>query len=95
MVPDVARRALPCHPIAGHFASGRQHADASLMQGRLMIMTPLACTDDDVQAHVRAMWESMGFKVICKAQEHDAIYADLSHMPHIASFALMNPTELV
>ena len=91
MAPDVASRALPCHPIAGHFASGPQHADASLMQGRPMIITPLAVTDAQVQAQVRAMWEGMGFKVISmSAQQHDAIYADLSHMPHVASFALMH-----
>jgi prephenate dehydrogenase len=89
--PEVARRVVPCHPIAGHFASGPQHADAALMQGRVMIMTPVAETCPDVQTQVQALWEAVGFKVSCMSvQEHDAIYADLSHMPHVASFALMD-----
>ena len=87
----VVRRVVPCHPIAGHFSSGPQHADAALMQGRLMIMTPMAETCRDVQAQVQALWEAAGFKVSCMTvQEHDAIYADLSHMPHVAAFALMD-----
>lgn len=87
----LARRIVPCHPIAGHVASGPRHAAAGLMHGRLMIMTPLRETDAGVYARVRALWAAIGFEVLeMSPAEHDAVYASLSHMPHVASFALMH-----
>ena len=88
--PTLERRAVPCHPIAGHVSAGPQSADRALMAGRPMIMTPGPSTDADAVKRVAQMWRRIGFDVIeMAAQEHDALYADLSHMPHIMAFALM------
>ena len=91
LAPEVACRVVPCHPIAGHVTSGPAMADAGLMRGRLMIITPASVVGQDAIDRVRSLWTAVGFDVLqMTAQEHDAAYADLSHMPHVASFALMH-----
>lgn len=89
--PPLKNRAIPCHPIAGHVSAGPQHADRALMAGRPMIMTPPAGADADAVECVAQMWRRIGFDILhMSAQEHDAVYADLSHMPHVIAFTLMN-----
>jgi prephenate dehydrogenase len=87
---QLARRAIPCHPIAGHVSAGPQHANRALMAGRPMIMTPNPDTDPLLVERVAHLWQGMGFNILeMTAQEHDAVYADLSHMPHFLAFTLM------
>jgi len=88
--PPLGKRAIPCHPIAGHVSAGPQHADRALMAGRPMIMTPGPDADPDAVERVAQMWRRIGFDILeMSAQEHDAVYADLSHMPHVVAFTLM------
>ncbi len=90
MPEAIKKRVVPCHPIAGHVTAGPEHADRALMAGRPMIMTPSSGTDPDVLGRVGQMWKRIGFDVLTMSvQEHDAIYADLSHMPHVIAFTLM------
>lgn len=87
---DLRQHVIPCHPIAGHVTSGPEHANQSLMAGNLMIMTPLAETNNQSLDKAHHMWQRLGFEtLIMTVQEHDAIYAKLSHMPHILAFTLM------
>lgn len=87
----VASRIVPSHPIAGHITSGPTHAHAQLMQGKLMVVTPLPVTAQAAQNRIQQFWEQLGFHVLTMtADEHDTVYANLSHMPHVLSFALMH-----
>lgn len=88
---NLKSRVVPCHPIAGHVQAGPEHADAGLMEGRPMIMTPEQEVDTEVLRRVARMWRKIGFNTLTmSAQEHDAMYADLSHMPHVLAFTLMH-----
>lgn len=88
---ELAARFVPGHPIAGSELSGVSAADASLFAEHRAILTPLPCTDEQGLALVTRMWESTGAVVVClSVEEHDAILAATSHLPHAVAFTLVN-----
>ena len=77
------------HPIAGREATGAVAADGDLFVGTPTVLTPLNTTPQDALAAVQALWESVGAQVVClSAEEHDAILAKTSHIPHLLSCVL-------
>ncbi|RLL51955.1 prephenate dehydrogenase/arogenate dehydrogenase family protein [Mariprofundus sp. EBB-1] len=79
------------HPIAGTEQSGAGAAFAELFDGRLCILTPDADTRADAVQRVQEMWKVVGSRVMCMAPaEHDDFLAAVSHLPHLAAFALVN-----
>ncbi|TAG32719.1 MAG: prephenate dehydrogenase/arogenate dehydrogenase family protein [Polaromonas sp.] len=101
-VVEAARRVLrenvgcfvPAHPIAGREASGVEHADANLYNGRQVILTPIERTFTMQLQKAVDIWTALGCDVVQMApQAHDAAYAAVSHLPHLLAFALMNSIE--
>ena len=82
---------VPAHPIAGKEVAGIEHADPLLYRDRQVILTPLP---ENPPAHVllaRQVWQALGSRVIeLDPQTHDASFAAVSHLPHLAAFALVN-----
>jgi len=79
------------HPIAGAEKSGVSAARADLFQAKNVVLTPSEHnTEQHIQA-VQSMWEQCGAR-ICRmtASEHDAIFASVSHLPHLLAFALVH-----
>jgi len=84
---DAFARFVPGHPIAGASASGVGAAAQSLFDDRTVILTPLPETDGPSQARVAAMWRACGAHVMTMdQQEHDRIFAAVSHLPHLLAF---------
>ncbi|MFN7570294.1 MAG: prephenate dehydrogenase [Betaproteobacteria bacterium] len=84
------RRFVPGHPIAGGERPGVAHADADLFRGKLFVSTPVAETHADALAKVEALWRAVGANVQrMDADEHDRIFAAISHLPHLLAFALV------
>jgi len=82
---------VAAHPLAGTEKSGAGAAFASLYQDHLCILTPDQHTNGQALSLVQTMWEDVGAKVIeMKATEHDALLASVSHLPHLAAFAIVN-----
>lgn len=83
-------RFVPGHPIAGAETSGATAARAGLFQHKPVILTPLEENrPEDVDA-IEALWTACGAKVAhMDAVEHDGVFAAVSHLPHLAAFALM------
>jgi prephenate dehydrogenase len=82
---------VPGHPIAGSEQSGPGAARADLYQGRKVVLTPQADTRADALATVRALWEAAGAQVeTLDAVLHDRVFAAVSHLPHLAAFALVD-----
>lgn len=82
---------VPAHPIAGAEASGAAAAKADLFRGKNLIVTPLRETDPSALDRVCAAWRVCGARLsIMKADEHDTIFAAVSHLPHVLSFALVD-----
>ena len=82
---------VPAHPIAGAEKSGAGAAQADLYQGRKVVLTPLPENSAASVARVRRTWELCGAAVSELApQQHDAVFAAVSHLPHLLSFALVH-----
>jgi prephenate dehydrogenase len=83
-------RFVPAHPIAGKELPGVEHADGRIFDGRRVILTPMAETDAGALARVEALFSRTGAAVErMDAAEHDRIFAAVSHLPHLLSFALV------
>lgn len=84
-------RFVPGHPIAGRESSGVDAASADLFKGARIVLTPAAETAGDALDLVRACWEAAGGRVATlPPEDHDRIFAAVSHLPHLLSFALVS-----
>jgi len=88
---ELPARFVPGHPIAGTEKNGAAAAFAELYHDRRVILTPLATTDPDATARVRAMWEACGAEVSeMSVEHHDEVLAATSHLPHMLAFGLVD-----
>ena len=82
---------VPAHPIAGAEQSGAAAARADLYAGKKVVLTPLPENSPETIARVRKAWELCGAVVSSlTAQQHDEVFAAVSHLPHLLSFALVH-----
>ena len=87
----VPARLVPGHPIAGTERNGVEASFAELYENRRVILTPLAETDAQALARVRAMWEACGAEVsTMSVAHHDEVLAATSHLPHMLAFGLVD-----
>lgn len=86
---------VPGHPIAGSEQSGPAAARADLFLGKRVVLTPQPATRAGAVAVVRTLWEAAGAQVeTLDAAQHDRIFAAVSHLPHLAAFALVDELAL-
>lgn len=79
------------HPIAGSEKSGVEAAFAELFIGHRVILTPTEETDPQALALVEALWQGTGADVVSMpVNEHDAILAATSHLPHVLAYSLVD-----
>jgi prephenate dehydrogenase len=83
------------HPIAGAEKSGVSAAKADLFLGKNVVLTPSLLpalqTNRDAVAGVADLWQKCGAKVSeMSAENHDSIFAAVSHLPHLLAFALVD-----
>jgi prephenate dehydrogenase len=84
-------RFVPGHPVAGAELSGAAAASGELFRGRRVILTPLEENTAHSVRTVQGLWESCGARVTSlQADEHDAVLAAVSHLPHLLAFALVH-----
>ena len=84
-------RFVPGHPIAGRETAGVDSASADLFKGARVVITPEDGTARDAIELVRGCWETAGGRVTAlAAADHDRIFAAVSHLPHLLSFALVS-----
>ncbi len=83
-------RFVPGHPIAGTEHSGPEAAFSGLYRERRVVLTPLPENAPADVARVRGAWEACGAQVEeLGAAEHDAVFAAVSHLPHLLAYALV------
>jgi prephenate dehydrogenase len=84
-------RFVPGHPIAGAEHSGVEAARVDLYADKQVILTPLAENAAADVARVAALWRDCGARVAeMEAETHDHVFAAVSHLPHLAAFALVD-----
>ena len=82
---------VPAHPIAGKEHAGIDHAEATLYQQRLTVLTPLPENTPAQVERAQDLWHALGSRVQTLSPEaHDASFAAVSHLPHLAAFAFIN-----
>ena len=87
---DKVAQFVPAHPIAGRELNGVEAALDDLYDGKKVVLCPLQENSRADVAAVRAMWETAGGVCeIMSAVQHDAVFAAVSHLPHLLSYALV------
>ena len=82
---------VPAHPIAGAENSGAAAAKADLYRERKVVLTALPENSVLNVARVRSAWEWCGAQIFeLTPAEHDQVFAAVSHLPHLLSFALVH-----
>lgn len=86
-----AARFVPCHPIAGKASHGWEASQGDLFQGKLCVMTPDAHTAQGAFELASDFWRTVGASTTTMAApEHDAVYAAVSHLPQVLSYAYLH-----
>lgn len=86
------------HPLAGSEKSGVEHARESLLDRKLVIVTPDHNSDESRVLTTEQLWQSLGARTLrMSPTEHDSAVARISHLPHILASALAaaTPAELL
>jgi prephenate dehydrogenase len=85
------RQFVPGHPIAGRESNGPDAALAELYRGKKAVLTPLPENAADAVERVAAAWRACGAIIHqLSAQEHDKVFAAVSHLPHLLAYALVD-----
>jgi len=82
---------VPAHPIAGTEHSGPEAAFPTLYQGKKIVIAALPENPPVLVERVKSAWMACGGSVFDLSPEmHDRVFAAVSHLPHLLSFALVH-----
>jgi prephenate dehydrogenase len=88
---DKINQFVPGHPIAGSELNGPDAALVDLYRGKKVVITALPENAEDDVAAVAAAWEATGAIIHhLSVTDHDAVFASVSHLPHLLAFALVD-----
>ncbi|MEP9412054.1 MAG: prephenate dehydrogenase/arogenate dehydrogenase family protein [Candidatus Brocadia sp.] len=81
---------IGAHPIAGSEQRGVEFASPDLFVGCNCIITPPNKNSKGLEV-VSSLWQLLGAKIIyLTAEQHDEIFAHVSHLPHLIASCLIN-----
>jgi prephenate dehydrogenase len=82
---------IPGHPIAGRESNGPDAAIADLYTGKKVVLAPLP---ENAASHIERVaeaWRCCGAVIhMLTPQEHDRVFAAVSHLPHLLAYALVD-----
>jgi prephenate dehydrogenase len=79
------------HPMAGSEKSGYAVARPDLFRGATVVVTPTETTDAAAAKGVGEFWAALGARVVVlDPASHDRAVAAISHLPHVAAWALVD-----
>jgi prephenate dehydrogenase len=82
---------VPGHPIAGREQNGPEAALSDLYVGKKVILTALPENPSTAVNRVTDAWQQCGALVHhLSAEAHDAVFAAVSHLPHVLAYALVD-----
>ncbi len=86
-----AARFVPGHPMGGSERSGPEHASASVVDGIVWAVTPHPASDAQAVETLESWVASLGARPVrLEPERHDRLVAFVSHLPQVASTALMS-----
>ena len=90
-LPQHLPQCVAAHPIAGSDRSGALAAQFGLYQDKKLILCPHETQNPKAEALVGRLWQAVGAQIFrMSAQKHDAVFAAVSHLPHILAFAYVH-----
>lgn len=90
-LPQHFAHCVAAHPIAGSEQSGANAAQLGLYQHKKLILCPHEQQHSGSLKAVQQLWQTIGAEtVLLDAAEHDAIFAAVSHFPHLLAFSYMH-----
>jgi prephenate dehydrogenase len=79
------------HPRAGSERAGYAVARVDLYQGATVVLTPTETTDAAAAKSIAEFWSALGARVVAlDPATHDRAVAAISHLPHVAAWALVD-----
>ncbi len=82
---------VPGHPIAGRESNGPDAAIVDLYVGKKTVLTPLPENRAGDVELVANAWRACGAIIhSLTPQDHDKVFAAVSHLPHLLAFALVD-----
>lgn len=88
---DKIAQFVPGHPIAGREQNGPEAALPELYRGKKVVLTALPENSSQSVSTVARAWQHCGAQIHhLGADEHDAVFAAVSHLPHLLAYALVD-----
>ncbi len=82
---------VPGHPIAGRESNGPDAAIPDLYRGKKTVLTPLPENAQAAIDLVASAWTACGAVIHrLSPEEHDKVFAAVSHLPHLLAYALVD-----
>lgn len=82
------------HPIAGSEQSGIEFARDDLFDDSRCILTASSKPNRSAMATLKRFWTALGCRVATMTPtEHDRVFADISHLPHLIATGLVNASD--
>lgn len=90
-LPEHLPNCVAAHPIAGSDRHGALAAKFGLYEGKKLILCPHEQQNPVALDLMQSLWQAVGAHTfIMPAEEHDAIFAAVSHMPHVLAFSYVH-----
>lgn len=87
-------RYVGSHPIAGSEQRGVEFARDDLFDTARCILTATPATDRTAMKLLKAFWSALGCSMrVMSPDEHDRVYANISHLPHVIAAGLVNASD--
>ncbi len=84
-------RFIPAHPIAGTEKNGPEAAMDDLFVGKKTVITALSENKKDDVETIARLWKHCGAIIhYLSPDDHDSIFATVSHMPHVLAYGLVD-----
>lgn len=79
------------HPVTGSEKKGFHAAETVRLDNATCVLTPTPRTDNEAFKKVDEFWKTLGLKTLRLApEEHDAVLARSSHLPHLLAAVLVD-----
>ncbi|WP_434777551.1 prephenate dehydrogenase [Neisseria sp. Ec49-e6-T10] len=90
-LPEHFHHYIATHPIAGSDRSGAISAQFGLFKDKKVILCPHEAQNEEAFHLINTLWQSIGATTfVLTPQEHDQVFASVSHLPHLLSFAFIH-----
>ena len=91
---DKRARYVGSHPVAGSEQKGVEFARDDLFYQARCILTATQTTDRAAVKSLKTFWSALGCSIqVMDPVEHDRIFANISHVPHVLAAGLVNASD--